>query len=121
MWSYSQQVVSVIMVNVHFWYKHPAEGSWSLPNGLGGGDLDGYDVLPPFVNKGLIQRFSDMYEVIQYGDLLVPEHHDPASYPPVEPFKLDRPSTTEDVCDFIVEYINSDVVVRVISPLSFQT
>ena len=42
----------------------------------------------------------------------MPEHHDPASYPQVEPFKLDRPSTIDDVCDFIVEYINSDVVVR---------
>jgi len=71
----------------------PTTGSWSLPNGLGGGDLDG-----------------DMYEVIQYGDLLVPEHQDPASYTPVEPFKLERPSTIDDVCNFIVEYINSDVV-----------
>ncbi|KIJ69127.1 hypothetical protein HYDPIDRAFT_23984 [Hydnomerulius pinastri MD-312] len=68
-------------------------GTWSLPNGLGGGDLDG-----------------DMYEVIQYGEFLVPEHHDPASYPSVAPFKLDRPSTIDDICDFIVEYINSDVV-----------
>ncbi|KAG6370859.1 RNA dependent RNA polymerase-domain-containing protein [Boletus reticuloceps] len=71
-----------------------AKGTWSLPNGLAGGDLDG-----------------DTYAVIQYGDLLVPEHDDPGSYPPVEPFKLDRPSTIGDVCDFIVEYINSDVVV----------
>lgn len=52
-----------------------------------------------------------MYEVIQYGDLLVPEHHDPASYTPVPPFELERPSTIDDVCNFIVEYINSDVVV----------
>ena len=52
-----------------------------------------------------------MYAVIQCPDLLVPEHHDPASYPAVEPFKLDRPSTIDDVCDFIVEYILSDVVV----------
>ena len=52
-----------------------------------------------------------MFSVIQYGDLLVPEHHDPASYPSEEPFKLNRPSTIDDVCDFIVEYINSDVVV----------
>ncbi|KAG6336315.1 hypothetical protein ID866_2764 [Astraeus odoratus] len=65
----------------------------SLPNSLGGGDLDG-----------------DIYEVIQHGPLLVPEHHDPASYPTAKPFKLDRESTIVDVCDFIVEYINSDVV-----------
>lgn len=31
----------------------PPEGSWSLPNGLGGGDLDGYEVLhlPILVNE----------------------------------------------------------------------
>jgi RNA-dependent RNA polymerase len=52
-----------------------------------------------------------MYEVIQHGELLVPEHHDPAAYLPVATFKLDRPSTINDVCDFIVEYIHSDVVV----------
>ncbi|KAL4067761.1 RNA dependent RNA polymerase-domain-containing protein [Scleroderma citrinum] len=68
-------------------------GTQSLPNSLGGGDLDG-----------------DTYEVIQHGPLLVPEHHNPASYPPSKPFKLDTPSTIDDVCDFIVEYINSDVV-----------
>ncbi|KAF9236238.1 RNA dependent RNA polymerase-domain-containing protein [Melanogaster broomeanus] len=68
-------------------------GTWSLPNALGGGDLDG-----------------DMYEVVQYGELLVPEHHDPAYYPSVGPFQLDRPSTIDDICDFIVEYIHSDVV-----------
>lgn len=53
-----------------------------------------------------------MYEVIQYGALLVPEHHDPATYPSVKPYMIDTPSTINDVCDFIVEYINSDVVVR---------
>ncbi|KAG8217645.1 RNA dependent RNA polymerase-domain-containing protein [Butyriboletus roseoflavus] len=89
----------------------PTTGSWSLPNGLGGGDLDGYEVFLSITDNSVIQDVSDMYEVIQYGDLLVPEHHDPASYPPVQPFKLERPSTIDDVCDFIVEYINSDVVV----------
>ena len=53
----------------------------------------------------------DTYEIIQHGPLLVPEHHNPASYPASRPFKLDRESTIDDVCDFIVEYINSDVVV----------
>jgi len=66
---------------------------------------------PPSQSAKQINVFSDTYAVIQYGDLLVPEHYDPASYPPVAPFKLDRPSTIDDVCDFIVEYINSDVVV----------
>lgn len=92
-------------------YKHNFKGSWSLPNGLGGGDLDGYETLLSITDNSVIQNFSDMYEVIQYGDLLVPEHHDPASYTPQATFKLERPSTIDDLCDFIVEYINSDVVV----------
>ncbi|KAI6035723.1 RNA dependent RNA polymerase-domain-containing protein, partial [Pisolithus marmoratus] len=70
-----------------------ARGTQSLPNSLAGGDLDG-----------------DLYEVMQYGPLLVPEHHNPAAYPPTKPYTLDRPSTVHDVCDFIVEYINSDVI-----------
>ncbi|KAH7908760.1 RNA dependent RNA polymerase-domain-containing protein [Hygrophoropsis aurantiaca] len=68
-------------------------GPQSLPSGLGGGDLDG-----------------DLYEIIQYPGLLVTEQVDPASYPPISPFSLKRPSEIEDVCDFIVEYISSDVV-----------
>lgn len=99
-------------MTLHVSYKYLAKGSWSLPNGLGGGDLDGYEALFSITDDNVIQDVSDMYEVIQYGDLLVPEHHDPASYPAVQPFKLERPSTIDDVCDFIVEYINSDVVVR---------
>ncbi|KAI6013327.1 RNA dependent RNA polymerase-domain-containing protein [Pisolithus microcarpus] len=70
-----------------------ARGTQSLPNSLAGGDLDG-----------------DMYEVMQYEPLLVPEHHNPATYASTKPYTLDRPSTVHDVCDFIVEYINSDVV-----------
>ncbi|KAH7923477.1 RdRP-domain-containing protein [Leucogyrophana mollusca] len=68
-------------------------GVQSLPNSLGGGDLDG-----------------DLYEVIQYPGLLITEQVDPASYPSRPPFTLNRPSTIEDVCDFVVEYISSDVV-----------
>ena len=34
-----------------------------------------------------------------------------AEYPPGETLTLDRESTVEDICDFIVEYINSDVLV----------
>ncbi|KAF8844823.1 RdRP-domain-containing protein [Paxillus ammoniavirescens] len=63
-----------------------------------------------FSSTGNSSLRRDMYEVIQYGELLVPEHHDPAAYLPVATFKLDRPSTIDDVCDFIVEYIHSDVV-----------
>ncbi|KAJ7074173.1 RNA dependent RNA polymerase-domain-containing protein [Mycena amicta] len=65
--------------------KAPAR---SLASCLGGGDLD----------------------VIPYSQLLPSRHEDPASYPDGETFKLDRDSTVDDICDFIVEYINSDVL-----------
>ncbi|KAG1724765.1 RNA dependent RNA polymerase-domain-containing protein [Suillus paluster] len=68
-------------------------GTTCLANSLGGGDLDG-----------------DLYEIIQHPLLILPDHHDPASYPSRSPFKIDQPSTIDDVCDFVVEYINSDVV-----------
>ncbi|KAI6002488.1 RNA dependent RNA polymerase-domain-containing protein [Pisolithus orientalis] len=71
----------------------PAQGTRSLPNSLAGGDLDG-----------------DMYEVVQYEPFLDLKPHEPATYPPAKPRTLDRPSTVDDVCDFIVEYINSDAV-----------
>ncbi|KAJ7766875.1 RNA dependent RNA polymerase-domain-containing protein [Mycena metata] len=65
----------------------------SLASCLGGGDLDG-----------------DMYSVIQYSPLLPPNQESAASYPDGATLTLDRDSTVEDICDFIVEYINSDVL-----------
>jgi RNA-dependent RNA polymerase len=53
----------------------------------------------------------DMYSVIQYSPLLPPNQEKPASYPDGETLTLDRDSTVDDICDFIVEYINSDVLV----------
>ncbi|KAI6030048.1 RNA dependent RNA polymerase-domain-containing protein [Pisolithus marmoratus] len=69
----------------------PAQGTRSLPNSLAGGDLDG-----------------DTYEVVQYGPLLDLKPQEPAAYPSATPYILDRRSTVDDVCNFIVEYINSD-------------
>lgn len=56
--------------------------------------------------------YRDLYEIIQYPPLILPDHYDPASYPPGKPFTIEHPSTIDDVCNFVVEYINSDVVVR---------
>jgi hypothetical protein len=56
--------------------------------------------------------YSDLYEIIQHPPLILPDHYDPASYPSGDPFTIERRSTIDDVCDFVVEYINSDVVVR---------
>lgn len=77
-------------------------GSRPLPTCLGGGDLDGdlYNIIPlnecPEFNP---QRLSEA-----------------ASYDPAPKKVLDRPSTMNDVADFVVDYINSDV-----SPVSIRT
>ncbi|KAJ6531309.1 RNA dependent RNA polymerase-domain-containing protein [Mycena capillaripes] len=56
---------------------------------------------------------SDMYTITQYSPLLPPNQENPASYADGETFTLDRDSTVDDICDFIVEYINSDVLLRI--------
>jgi RNA-dependent RNA polymerase len=73
----------------------PSVGPRSLASCLAGGDLDG-----------------DIYDVIQYGPLLATTHVSPASYPKGSTRTLPdgQESTVEDICDFIVEYINSDVL-----------
>ncbi|KAF9478036.1 RNA-dependent RNA polymerase [Pholiota conissans] len=67
-----------------------------IPSCLGGGDLDG-----------------DVYNLIPLWDL--PEftptkNHPPARYDPAPKKKVDHPSTMDDVADFVMEYIISDVV-----------
>ena len=55
---------------------------------------------------------SDLYSIIKYDPLLPTEHKDPMNYQSVGTRTLDdRESTVDDICDFIVEYINSDVLV----------
>lgn len=61
------------------------------------------------------QRSSDTFDVYYENPGLIPQVH----WPPMEvgnstPRTLDKDSedaTVEDICDFIVEYINSDVMV----------
>lgn len=43
--------------------------------------------------------------------LLPPTSVEPLEYAENEPFNLGRNCTIDDVCDFIVEYINLDVLV----------
>jgi len=64
-----------------------------LASQLGGGDVDG-----------------DQFSVICYEPFLPSEIEEAASYESVGTFTLDRYSTVEDICDFVVEYINSDVL-----------
>ncbi|KAH8099527.1 RdRP-domain-containing protein [Cristinia sonorae] len=67
----------------------------SLASCLGGGDLDG-----------------DEYQIIQESTLLPTKYSEPASYEGAGTRELNRPgeSTIDDICDFVVEYINSDVL-----------
>jgi RNA-dependent RNA polymerase len=55
---------------------------------------------------------SDQFSIIQYKPLLPSNLEKAAEYPAGETFTLDRESTVHDICDFIVEYINSDVLVH---------
>ncbi|VDB83377.1 unnamed protein product [Peniophora sp. CBMAI 1063] len=68
----------------------------SIASCLGGGDLDGdvYDIY--YKHQGLAPT------------TVIP----PAEYPTVKAYTLPdgRTATVEDICDFIVEYINSDVL-----------
>ncbi|KAJ6525898.1 RNA dependent RNA polymerase-domain-containing protein, partial [Mycena vulgaris] len=63
-----------------------------LPSMLGGGDLDG-----------------DFYTVIYDKDLQITREHPPMDYTPVKPVEKDRVEMA-DVCEFVVEFIKSDVL-----------
>ncbi|TFK60639.1 RdRP-domain-containing protein [Pluteus cervinus] len=68
-------------------------GSRPLPSCLGGGELDG-----------------DMFSVICHRPLQLRVLESPALYANGQTWELDRDSTAADICDFIVEYIQSDVL-----------
>ena len=53
----------------------------------------------------------DEFLVIHNPALLPFKVHEPAAYTAIGPQPLDRDSTIEDVCDFVVEYMQSDVMV----------
>ncbi|KAI0033364.1 RNA dependent RNA polymerase-domain-containing protein [Vararia minispora EC-137] len=69
-------------------------GTRPLPSCLGGGDLDG-----------------DLYNLIPLDEYFRPKMlYTPATYAPAPKKILDRPSTVDDVADFVVEYINGDAL-----------
>ena len=70
-------------------------------------------------SQALMFPYSDMYAIICEPTLLPTSHEDPAAYPAISPKKIDRESTIDDVCDFVVEYIDSDILVT--GPLSAST
>lgn len=69
-------------------------GDRPLPNQLSGSDLDG-----------------DEYDLIPLRELHPPCTVDPGSYPPAPKKLLDRPATIDDIADFVVDFINSDMCV----------
>ncbi|TFY80807.1 hypothetical protein EWM64_g3207 [Hericium alpestre] len=73
----------------------PAAGDRSLASCLGGGDLDGdmYDII--IDNPSLLQPLDD---------------EEAADYDGVGTRTLGRDCTVHDICDFVVEYINSDLL-----------
>ncbi|KAI1796889.1 RdRP-domain-containing protein [Ganoderma leucocontextum] len=72
----------------------PSVGNRSLASMLAGGDVDG-----------------DEYLIIQDPTLLPTNVVEPASYVPgVKPRLVDRESNVDDICDFFMEYMQSDVV-----------
>jgi len=54
---------------------------------------------------------SDIFCVIYEETLLPTSMEDPATYESAGTLTLDRECTVEDICDFVAEYINSDVLV----------
>ncbi|KAI0004273.1 RNA dependent RNA polymerase-domain-containing protein [Russula compacta] len=68
-------------------------GSRPLPSCLGGGDLDG-----------------DVYNVTYLKDLHPSQNITPAAYTPAPKKRLTRPSTMDDIADFVADYINSDIL-----------
>lgn len=72
-------------------------------------------VAPPRQSvSSLVSGCSDEYLVIKEETLLPSAQAEPASYTGVNPVKLDRDSTIDDVCDFFLEYMQSDIVVRLV-------
>ncbi|TFK54662.1 RdRP-domain-containing protein [Heliocybe sulcata] len=71
----------------------PSQGSRSMASGLAGGDVDG-----------------DTFCICKDPNLLPSIHIEPAEYEAVPPREKEEDSRIEDICDFVVEYIQSDVV-----------
>ncbi|EIW57530.1 RdRP-domain-containing protein [Trametes versicolor FP-101664 SS1] len=71
----------------------PSVGERSLASCLAGGDVDG-----------------DEFLVIKDPTLLPTTNADPASYDAGDPRDIGRPSTIDDICNFLLEYMQSDVM-----------
>lgn len=69
------------------------KGSRDLPSMLGGGDLDG-----------------DLYSVIWDSEAIPIRQFRAADYPCVSPGPLDRPMTHDDIAEFFINFMKTDVL-----------
>lgn len=53
---------------------------------------------------------GDLYNVTEFVPLHPSKLYEAAAYPPADRLELNRPSTMEDVADFVVDYINNNVM-----------
>lgn len=64
-----------------------------------------------FFATSLTSCHRDLFAIIFHDSLMPIQAEPPANYEGLGTLELDRESTVEDICDFIVEYIHSDVLV----------
>ncbi|QYT03795.1 RNA-dependent RNA polymerase [Trichoderma simmonsii] len=69
------------------------KGSRDLPSQLSGGDLDG-----------------DLYSIFWDPFVIPKDYFEPADYPRVTPPALDRVVTRDDIADFFVKFMESDIL-----------
>ena len=92
-------------------------GDRSLASCLAGGDLDGYVLVCALDRVVRLIRFSrDTYDIYWQNPALLPTiQAKPMDLGETNVWTLDEDepdATVDHICQFIVEYINSDVMVR---------
>ena len=88
-----------------------ASGGRPLQTYLGGGDLDGRLCSQKLciAQDAHSVTQGDEYCVTMLPSLVPKQTVEPASYTPAQRMTIDRPSTMQDVADFVTNYITSDV------------
>ena len=84
--------------------------------------LMGQFIVQPFFFRDIVNILSrrDLFAIIFHDSLMPIQAEAPAKYESLGTLELDRESTVEDICDFIVEYIHSDVLVCWFPSYSFN-
>ena len=84
-------------------------GDRPIPSKTGGGDLDGDVVSGKTSNPPSIAHSEIQYNLASLLDLPIRTTHPAAAYTDAPKKLLDRKCTMDDVADFVIDYINSDV------------